>query len=98
MKQFYVYKVTNMFNQNYWIGAHYGELNDGYLGSGNCLDRPYPTVKREVDRYSRKSFRKEILMVLPEGSDKDKALAHLAHFELLDWKAAGCPGVFDEAE
>ena len=35
MKHFYIYITTNLINNKKYIGQHYGELDDSYLGSGN---------------------------------------------------------------
>lgn len=37
MKQYYVYMTTNLLNGKKYIGMHYGELDDNYLGSGFLL-------------------------------------------------------------
>ena len=37
MKQHYIYLTTNNINGMKYIGKHYGELDDTYLGSGKLL-------------------------------------------------------------
>ena len=37
MKMFYVYLTTNLINDKKYIGQHYGELQDSYLGSGSIF-------------------------------------------------------------
>ena len=37
MKKHYIYLTTNLINNKKYIGKHYGELNDDYLGSGNLI-------------------------------------------------------------
>ena len=39
MKQHYIYLTTNNINGMKYIGKHYGELDDPYLGSGKILKR-----------------------------------------------------------
>lgn len=56
MKQFYVYLTTNQINGKKYIGQHYGELNDGYLGSGTIL-------KKAIIKFGRENFTKEILEI-----------------------------------
>lgn len=54
-KFYIVYKITNLFNNRYYIGSHVTyDLNDGYMGSGR-------DIKRLVKKYGKESFRKEIL-------------------------------------
>ena len=56
MKQYYIYLTTNLINGKKYIGQHYGELNDSYLGSGN-------TFKKALDKYGKSNFKKEILEI-----------------------------------
>ena len=37
MKQYYIYLTTNLLTNQKYIGKHYGEINDNYLGSGKKL-------------------------------------------------------------
>ena len=53
---FYIYKTTNSKNGKYYIGAHCGELDDDYLGSGTGLIRA-------INKWGRQAFTKEILCV-----------------------------------
>ena len=46
MKQYYIYLTTNTINNMKYIGKHYGELNDSYLGSGKIL-------KRAIEKYGK---------------------------------------------
>lgn len=56
MKVYYVYLTTNLINNKKYIGQHFGELDDAYLGSGNIF-------KKALSKYGRKNFKKEILEI-----------------------------------
>lgn len=60
-KQYYIYLTTNLVNGKKYIGQHYGDINDRYLGSGVAFTRA-------LDKYGKKNFKKEIL----EITTKDK--------------------------
>ena len=68
MKQHYIYLTTNNINGMKYIGKHYGELDDSYLGSGKEL-------KKEIAKYGKDCFTKSILFVSKndlENSEKEK--------------------------
>ena len=68
MKQHYIYLTTNIINGMKYIGKHYGELDDTYLGSGKLL-------KADVAKYSKEYFQKSVLYVSNddlENSEKEK--------------------------
>ena len=52
----HIYKTTCNVNGKYYIGAHYGELDDDYLGSGHALIKA-------IKKYGSDQFTKEILCV-----------------------------------
>lgn len=56
MKQHYVYLTTNLVNNMKYIGMHYGELDDAYLGSGKLLNLA-------IKKYGRDNFKKEIIKI-----------------------------------
>lgn len=56
MKQYYVYLTTNLINGKRYIGQHYGKIDDSYIGSGN-------TLKKAIQKYGKKNFRKQILEI-----------------------------------
>ena len=68
LKQHYVYLTTNIINGMKYIGKHYGELDDTYLGSGKLL-------KADIAKYGKEHFQKSILCVSNddlENSEKEK--------------------------
>ena len=68
MKQHYIYLTTNTINGMKYIGKHYGELDDSYLGSGKEL-------KKEITKYGKEHFTKSILFISKddlENSEKEK--------------------------
>ena len=68
MKQHYIYLTTNNINGMKYIGKHYGELDDTYLGSGKLL-------KQDILKYGKDNFTKSILHISNddlENSEKEK--------------------------
>ena len=68
MKQHYIYLTINNINGMKYIGKHYGELDDTYLGSGKLL-------KQNILKYGKENFTKSILYVSEndiENSEKEK--------------------------
>lgn len=56
LKHYYIYMTTNNITGMKYIGKHYGELDDSYLGSGKKL-------KLDIDIYGKNSFTKSILFI-----------------------------------
>lgn len=51
----FIYKMTNLINQKYYIGMHStNNLNDGYIGSGTNL-------RRSIKKYGKFNFKFEII-------------------------------------
>ena len=68
LKQHYIYLTTNTVNGMKYIGKHYGELDDAYLGSGKLL-------KADIAKYGKEHFQKSILYISNddlENSEKEK--------------------------
>ena len=68
MRQHYIYLTTNTINGMKYIGIHYGELDDTYLGSVKLL-------KADIAKYGKEHFQKSILYISNddlENSEKEK--------------------------
>lgn len=52
----FVYITTNQLNGKQYVGSHYGNVNDSYLGSGRYLSKA-------IKKYGRENFKREILEV-----------------------------------
>lgn len=58
-KTYYVYKTTNNINNNFYIGVHYGYLDDNYFGSGKLLKMP-------IKEFGKNNFTKEVIAVFDD--------------------------------
>ena len=65
MKQHYIYLTTNLINGMQYIGKHYGELDDSYLGSGKLL-------KKAIEEYGKENFEKTILYISKNDEENSK--------------------------
>lgn len=68
MKKHFIYLTTNLINNKKYIGKHYGELDDSYLGSGVLL-------QRAINKYGEKNFKRIILYIskdAKENNEKEK--------------------------
>ena len=64
----FIYLTTNLSTNEKYIGKHYGELDDDYLGSGKIL-------KRAINKYGKDNFKREILYIskdYQENNQKEK--------------------------
>lgn len=69
MKQYYIYLTTNLVNNKKYIGKHYGELDDNYIGSGTIL-------KSAIQKYGKQNFKKEILSISKTEEENAKKEKH----------------------
>lgn len=60
----YIYLTTNLITNEKYIGKHYGELDDDYLGSGIIL-------QRAILKYGKTNFKKEILHISHDAQDNN---------------------------
>lgn len=68
-KYYMIYKITNLINHKFYIGMHYGFIEDGYLGSGSLLHEAY-------DKYGLENFTKKELI------EKCNSLDHMKEREI----------------
>lgn len=63
MTYYYVYRITNLINNQTYVGCHqYHSLNNNYMGSGIL-------IKRAQKKHGKENFKKEILLVFNNEED-----------------------------
>jgi hypothetical protein len=91
MKIHTVYQITNIINNDYYIGVHKTENPmDSYYGSGILIER-------SIKKYGRENFQKKILFIFDNSKDayekeKDLLLFHLSNPECLNLSKGGVGG------
>lgn len=64
MKQYFIYLTTNLINGKKYIGQHYGEITDDYLGSGTL-------ITKSIQKYGKENFSREILKICSNREETD---------------------------
>lgn len=73
----YIYKVTNIITNRYYIGMHSTfDVNDGYFGSGKIL-------WRSINKYGKENHKKEILEFLSSRKLLAEREKEIVNIELL---------------
>lgn len=73
MLYFLIYKITNVINGKIYVGKHVtNNLNDDYLGSGNC-------IKKAVRKYGKHNFVKQILFQFDNEQDMNAKEAEIVN-------------------
>ena len=76
MKQYYIYKIICLcdeWNGKFYIGKHYGELNDNYTGSGRLIKEYF----KEHDKEENITYEKIILAIGDENTICDLEREHI---------------------
>lgn len=79
--KYIIYKITNLINNNIYIGQHATEdVDDDYMGSGVALNKA-------IKKYGKENFIKEILYIYnsrEEANEKEKELVDAEFIERED--------------
>lgn len=74
----YLYKITNLINNKYYIGVHSTDnIDDGYLGSGLAL-------KNAIKKYGKENFKKEILEYFDDAEHMYQKEAEIVNESLIN--------------
>lgn len=77
MRYYYIYLTINRINNKKYIGKHYGELEDNYLGSGTLL-------KKAFDKYGKENFYKKILYISSsEKENSEKEIEYIKKYNAI---------------
>jgi tRNA G26 N,N-dimethylase Trm1 len=90
----FIYKTTNVLNNNYYIGVHStNNMNDGYLGSGKRL-------KYSINKYGKENFKIEIIEMVESREllfERERELVNqdiLKDPHCMNLKVGGNGGIF----
>lgn len=64
MKKHFIYLTINLITSEKYIGKHYGELDDDYLGSGTIL-------RRAIAKYGKENFQRIILYISQDNDENN---------------------------
>lgn len=64
MKKHFIYLTINLITNEKYIGKHYGELDDDYLGSGTIL-------RRAIVKYGKENFQRIILHISQDNDENN---------------------------
>lgn len=64
MKKHFIYLTTNLITNEKYIGKHFGELDDSYLGSGIIL-------QRAIQKYGKQNFKRDILYISKDADENN---------------------------
>ncbi|QHB42530.1 homing endonuclease [Dickeya phage Ds25CZ] len=75
--RYFVYQITNLLNGKIYVGAHKGEPDDGYMGSGNM-------IMRAIRKHGVDNFRKDILKICDTSEEMYAEEARIVTQEFID--------------
>lgn len=87
MKEFYIYQIINNVNNKKYIGKHYGELDDNYMGSGI-------NIKAAIQKYGLENFTKEILYISKSEEENREKEQYYINF----YNAVNSPNYYNIAD